>query len=489
VDVEGTFLDACARARAKNTPHEVLRALLNELCLATQARIAILMQRDPKGIAEPVAVGLEESDPSALALLEQSESSPSMTCLTVSLSQGAGNGGALLLLDKAFGQDFTDDDERLADLFAAQLALGADFARRLDAMGQRLCFLGAMVERSPDPMMLFDRVNHIQWANVAAQRRFRQHAFTPPPYGRFPTEAVPFHPDGRPFTEEERPVARALKGEMVENVEAEVHFPDGTTLPVVCNAAPAYDDSGALIGAILTFRDISAERDLERLRAEFAAIMVHDLRNPLSALALSAQNLLREPQGAEVRAPIDVVRRIDRLARRLAVMVSELLDASRIELKRLPLDAKDIDLTSAVSDLVHDIAPALGAHPIVLEVRTRPRPVRVDPARFNQILTNLLENSAKYARDGTPIGVLIAESNGGATVSVSDEGPGIQPDDMPRLFDRFFQAQRARERRQGGLGLGLYITRGLVEASGGHIDARSVAGQGTTFEVWLPEAA
>jgi signal transduction histidine kinase len=203
---------------------------------------------------------------------------------------------------------------------------------------------------------------------------------------------------------------------------------------------------------------------------------------------LSAQNLLRDPEGAEVRAPVGVIRRIDRLARRLAVMVAELLDASRIELKRLPLEAKDIDLTAVVSDLVHDIAPALGAHPIVLEVRARPRPVHVDPARFNQILTNLLENSAKYARDGSPIGVSIAERDGGATVSVSDEGPGIAPEDMPRLFDRFFQAQRARERRQGGLGLGLYITRGLVEASGGHIDAHSIAGQGTTFEVWLPEA-
>jgi len=122
VDVEGTFLEASARARAHDTPLGVLRALLNELCLATQARAAVL------GFApsECLAVGLADSE-SAERMLEQPETVASR--LAVSLSMRADSAGTLLLVDKAFGQDFTDDDERLADLFAAQLALGVELTR------------------------------------------------------------------------------------------------------------------------------------------------------------------------------------------------------------------------------------------------------------------------------------------------------------------------------------------------------------------------
>jgi signal transduction histidine kinase len=103
-------------------------------------------------------------------------------------------------------------------------------------------------------------------------------------------------------------------------------------------------------------------------------------------------------------------------------------------------------------------------------------------------LTNLLDNSARYSQPGAPIGIAVDEEADDARLTVHDQGPGIAPEEMPHLFDRFFQAERARERRRGGLGLGLYITKGLVEANGGRIAAQSIAGQGTTFEVRLPLA-
>jgi signal transduction histidine kinase len=463
--------------------------LLNEACVATQARAAAvrLVSSNEPSVIESVTVGLEAGDPPLEQLLDPQQAPTSVPRLTTSLLHRGQSVGTLLLYDKAAGLDFTDDDARLAELFAAQLALCATFTRQLATERRRCRFFEMLVDHSPDPMMFFDRVNSIQYANDAARKYFLQFQLTSPPQGGFPARAVPFHPDGRPFTEAERPIARALKGETVENVEAEVRMPDGSHLPVSCNAAPARGDAGELLGAMLTFRDITAERELERLRAEFAAIMVHDLRNPLSALALMAQSLVRQAHGDQVLAPVHVLSRIDHVSRRLTTMVGELLDASRIELGRLSLDPHPVDLPKAVVELVNDIAPTLGAHAVTIDVRGHPSAVQVDPTRLNQILTNLLENSAKYSRDGGAIGVAIGSDGGGSIVSVTDEGPGITQEDLPRLFDRFFQADRARQRRAGGLGLGLYITRGLVEASGGHIRAQSESGHGTTFEVWLPE--
>lgn len=102
-----------------------------------------------------------------------------------------------------------------------------------------------------------------------------------------------------------------------------------------------------------------------------------------------------------------------------------------------------------------------------------------------EILTNLLENAAKYSADGTKIAVHVKSTDGGIEVSVKDEGMGISPDEVPKLFDRFYQARRARERRSG-LGLGLFITKGFVEAHGGRIAVESIVDRGSTFRVWLP---
>lgn len=112
----------------------------------------------------------------------------------------------------------------------------------------------------------------------------------------------------------------------------------------------------------------------------------------------------------------------------------------------------------------------------------------VDPARFDQILTNVVENAGKYSANGTPIDVHLKAVGDGVEIAVTDRGPGISPDELPKLFDRFYQAHRAREQKSG-LGLGLYITKGFVEAHGGHVTAASTLGRGSTFRIWLPRSS
>jgi signal transduction histidine kinase len=129
----------------------------------------------------------------------------------------------------------------------------------------------------------------------------------------------------------------------------------------------------------------------------------------------------------------------------------------------------------------------LGDHPVKLELRGAPPVVAADPLRVEQILGNLLDNAAKYSGAGTTICVTVEASGSGAVVAVQDSGAGIEPQDLPKLFDRYYQAQRARGQRSGS-GLGLFIAKGLVDAQGGVLGVESTPGTGSVFRVWLPAA-
>jgi signal transduction histidine kinase len=214
-------------------------------------------------------------------------------------------------------------------------------------------------------------------------------------------------------------------------------------------------------GALLAFDA------LDHLCDEYVAMVAHDLRNPLQAMMLQLELLLRHHSGeSAVQVPIAALRRLSRNGQRLARLVQDLLDSARIEGGRVHLDREPLELPRVVAELVQQLELTLGNHPVQLRVEGEPQVVLADPLRLEQILTNLLENAAKFSSEGSPIEVTMARSNGGARVTVCDRGPGIPPEDLPGLFDRHHQAKRAREKRSG-LGLGLYIARGMVDAHGG----------------------
>ncbi len=247
----------------------------------------------------------------------------------------------------------------------------------------------------------------------------------------------------------------------------------------------------ALFGRLLGHREELLEasrRELDRLHEELAAVIAHDLRNPINAILMQIDLLIERGDGSEVRVPVSTLESIQRSGRRLAQMVRDLLDVSQIEADRLSLQRRPVALAEEVSTLIESIRPTLGAHPVELRQVGPVPPVDVDPNRFDQVVVNLLENAAKSSDAETPIRLELAPAAGGVLISVADRGSGILPEDLPRLFDRFYQAKRARAKKVG-LGLGLYIVKGLVEAHGGRIWVRSVVGEGSTFYVWLPISA
>ncbi|WP_164007959.1 sensor histidine kinase [Pyxidicoccus trucidator] len=226
-------------------------------------------------------------------------------------------------------------------------------------------------------------------------------------------------------------------------------------------------------------------------RDEFLSVASHELKTPLTPLSLKLQTLRRElsastpPSPPErVQAHLDVAQR---QVKKLAELVDDLLDVSRISAGRMELNPTRVDLAAVVHDAVVRFEPeaARVGCALTLEV-DGPVMGRVDPLRFEQVLDNLLSNALKYGA-GKPVHVRLERQDIRARLIVRDEGLGIAPEALERIFNRFERAVSGRH--FGGLGLGLYIVRRIVTASGGTISAASVPGQGATFTVELPLGA
>ncbi|MCY1014631.1 sensor histidine kinase [Pyxidicoccus sp. MSG2] len=225
-----------------------------------------------------------------------------------------------------------------------------------------------------------------------------------------------------------------------------------------------------------------------RLRDEFLSVASHELKTPLTPLALKLQGMKRslpvESLGDAAERMRGDLELAQRQVRRLAELVDGLLDVSRIRAGRLQLELESVDLSALVRELVARYEPQaqrawsrifLEADPSILG--------RWDRSRLEQVVSNLLSNALKYGA-GKPVHVQVAASEKTARLVVRDEGIGIEPQSLHRIFQRFERA--VSERHYGGLGLGLYITRQIVEAHGGCVGAESAPGQGATFTVTLP---
>ena len=220
-------------------------------------------------------------------------------------------------------------------------------------------------------------------------------------------------------------------------------------------------------------------------RDEFLSIASHELRTPITSLQLVVQGLTR---GIVPPSPENTLRTfalIERQIGRLTRLIDELLEVSRIQAGRIDFDIEDVDLVATVRDVVHRFeTDLLRAHCKVTLSALAPVVGRWDRSKLEQIATNLLTNAIKFGA-GKPIEISVEEApRGTARLTVTDHGIGIAPDRLPRIFERFERAVSSRE--YGGLGLGLYIVRTLVQGLGGNVRAASLPGSGSTFTIELP---
>ena len=246
--------------------------------------------------------------------------------------------------------------------------------------------------------------------------------------------------------------------------------------------APAY-----LLGISLDVTDrLRAERELEHLRAEWGSIVAHDLRQPLQSIAMSAQVLARTTSDAELQKYIE---RIRSSSERLQRMVADLMDFSRLDARRLELVRKPVDVTSVIQASVERVAVQAPDRPFDVRAQEGAPQADADPDRIAQVMENLLTNAIKYGTARTPIVVRITHENRHIAVAVSNQGKALEAEELPMLFERFHRTAGAKQGSATGVGLGLYISRALVEAHGGAIAAESTPAGTTTFRFTLPVAA
>jgi PAS domain S-box-containing protein len=280
--------------------------------------------------------------------------------------------------------------------------------------------------------------------------------------------------------EHEARCASVLKREAVVSAEMECVRKDGLRIPIALTMSPISDSVGSVDAISTIAHDIRARRQSERERQEWSAVVAHDLRQPAATIRLATEVVARMEGPAKEKA----IERVRRATGRLDRMIGDLLDVSRVESRRLAVNPKTVNLGALVSEVV-EVTPEVKGR---CQTRVDPQASAAwaDPERIVQVLSNLLSNAAKYGDPDAPIEIRVDRGAGMVLVTVTNEGPGIAPEEVPMLFSRFSRTTSAISGGDPGLGLGLYISRGVVEALGGELWVESVPGAKTHFRFTLP---
>ncbi|MEX0975241.1 MAG: ATP-binding protein [Bacillota bacterium] len=260
---------------------------------------------------------------------------------------------------------------------------------------------------------------------------------------------------------------------------------DATAIPLISGEDPSRPASN---GAVLTFHDLTEIRRLERMRTDFVQNVSHELRTPVTVVKGFAETLRDTPPDDP-----DTVREmaglIEMEASRLSTLVGGLLDLAKLESGSVAPFKAPLDPGQILRDTAKKLEPLAAQKQQVVRVVANVPPERellADSSLMDMVLTNLLENAIKYAGEGGEIEVGVEPSEGGWLFRVTDNGPGISEEDLPRVFERFYRGSKDRSRDTGGSGLGLAVVKHCVTLHSGKVWAESAEGRGTAFYVWLP---
>ncbi len=316
-----------------------------------------------------------------------------------------------------------------------------------------------------------------------------------------------FGTDGHTLTSEELVTMRAVqRGETVRQHQEVIRHPDGTALPVLVSAvalgarelnvlSPASEESASQSeepAALVVHQDVSALKEAEELKDEFVGIAAHELRTPLAVLQGFVQTLL--VQTARGKGPaladwqMEALQDINQATSRLGDLITDLLDVTRLQAGRLRLHYEPMDLLALTRRVMARLQMITEQHTLSLHTSLEYLVVSSDPQRLEQVLSNIINNAIKYSPNGGPVTVSIREDAQAheALLSIHDTGIGIPAHQQTRVFGRFMRADNARAYGIGGTGLGLYLSREIIERLGGRIWFESTVGQGSTFFIALP---
>jgi PAS domain S-box-containing protein len=368
------------------------------------------------------------------------------------------------------------------DVTADKLA-AAEKARLLQEVRQQSAALEGVISSMADGLVLFDAGGRLTRFNEAA-RQISGHA--PEHLGQtFAERASALDletPDGEPVRTSDLPVARALRGETTRGAYVGILRQAGRRQWLSISSAPLRAPDGTILGAVATFTDVTALRDLQEQQEDVLRTLSHDVRTPLTVIVNQAEILRRSLVGGVAERRLAS---IAASAKRITAMINDLVEIAKMRGGRLAVDPEALDFDAWAREILERHHGPLPVERVVLDVPDGLPPVRADPLRLERILLNLLSNALKYSAG--EVALRVRRQGSTLAIQVADRGQGIVPEDLPRIFDRFFRSPDAQ--RVEGLGLGLYVARELAEAHGGRLTAESPGpGGGATFTLFIPLA-
>ncbi len=392
----------------------------------------------------------------------------------------------LLNIQSWVHREFTPADLELLRAIGNQIGIAIANAQLIDDAERRRATLDSVMNSLVDGLILVDRRGRITYTNPCADGML-----------------------GLPANALTGQSVEALAGEISDRVDqpdqvlaqlqAAAADPQATptvefalTAPVArilqMRFFPIYNAGGGRLGLGLLLRDVTREKELDEMKSQLLSTVSHELRTPLASIKGFATTLLRRDVEWDEASRLEFLCIIDEESDRLSELIGNLLDMSRVEAGTLRMEAQPTDLSLIVDETVAEFRMMTRDHRIQVELPSSLPLVLADPRRIRQVLRNLVENAVKYSPRGGAVNVTVQTGMDRVQVSVADQGIGLEPQHLDRIFDRFYQVDSASTRQVGGSGLGLSISRAIIEAHGGEIWVESEPGVGSTFHFTLPLA-
>ncbi|WP_345955824.1 ATP-binding protein [Mucilaginibacter sp. PAMB04168] len=353
---------------------------------------------------------------------------------------------------------------------------------KLSASEQRL---QSILDTMAEGVGIVNTDGHMVYANNIAQRilGITRHESKERGYNQSPWQHLQV--DGSPLPPEDHPMAVMLRtGTSIYDHEIAVQPPNAERIYISINAAPITDPiTGKITGGIGTFTDVTNRRKLLQQKEEFISIASHELKTPVTSLKASLQMLDRMKDNLTLERVNKLVSQSNKSLSKLSGLIGDLLDANRLSHGQWQIHKTRFKLEDMLTDCCQHVKNA-GVFNTVLkgDISTE---VFADQQQIDQVMVNLVNNAVKYAPGSKDIVIKVKKQVSAVKISVIDKGPGISPDKLPHLFERYYRADYTGM-QFSGLGLGLYISKEIVEKHGGQIDVDTELGKGTTFWFTLP---
>ncbi len=410
-------------------------------------------------------------------------------CLGGPIRHRGGSVGNIYLGKREPGQEFTREDEETLVMFASQAALVITNARKHRDEQRARADLETLIDTSPVGVVVFNARTGMPVSFNRESRRIMGKLQTPGSSVEQLLNVLTFRrADGREISLAEFPVAQALStGETIRAEEIVIQAPDGRSVTAVVNATPIRSEDGELESFVVTLQDMTLLEELGRLRAEFLGMVSHELRVPLSSIRGSATAMLDTSSGLNPTER-QFLRIVVNQADHMGELIDNLLDVARIETGTLLVDPEPAEITSLVDRARNTFLSGGGRNNLDLDLAPDLPLVMADRPRIVQVLGNLLSNAAKYSPASSIIRVTAVREDSHVAVTVADAGIGISAERLPSLFGKSSRTDGEDGAREiGGSGLGLAICKGIVEAHGGRIWAKSDGlSQGARFTFTIP---